>query len=164
MKGLIYSGLGLAALWLQLALVPLISLAGYKPNLLLVVLLVLVLRWTDPWSFCFAALVGLGHDAFSHGVLGVYGISFFLVSFLARFASTSLFDKSTGFVMLAVMALSLAEGLISVTLFQILDSSVPWWAWMFGEVLPVAVYNGLLAPLIWLAVSPLNQRLSTVEI
>lgn len=159
MKVLIFTGIGISALWLQLSLAPMIAVGGIKPNFMMIVLLVLGLRLVEPWLFIYAALSGLAHDAFSHGILGVYGISYFLVYFAARFAGMSIFDNSLGFIVLGVLSLSFMEGLFSVSLFQFLDGSVPWWGWMIGTVLPTAFYNALLAPLAWVALSRLERVL-----
>lgn len=149
MRMLAYFGIGVSALWMQLALAPMLAIAGFKPNLLLVVVLVIGLRWFEPWLFIYAALTGLAHDSFSHGILGVYALSFFLVFFAARYAGLSIFDNSLLFTVLGVLGLSLMEGLISVTVFEYLDPSLPWWEWVLGKVIPGALFNSLLTPPIW---------------
>ena len=53
MKFLIYAGIGIATLWLQLTLAPLVALFGMKANLLLLTVLVIGLRWSDPWYFLY---------------------------------------------------------------------------------------------------------------
>ncbi len=151
MKPLAYVGIGLVALWLQVALGPYAELGGIKPNLPLVTVVLLGLRWMDPWLFVYAAAMGLAVDVFSHGVLGIYGISFFAVSFLARLAGTSLYENNVLFTALFVAGLSLAEGMIAVSLFKALDSGISWWSWVLGDVLPQAVYHAVLAvPVSWL--------------
>ena len=89
MRLLALSAVGLAALWLQLSLAPLIAVAGFKPNLILVFMLVIGLRRAGPWLFIYATLSGLAHDVFSHGLPGVYAVSFFLVFFARRSAGVS---------------------------------------------------------------------------
>ncbi len=144
------------ALWLQLSLAPLISIAGIKPNLILVFMLVITLRWMGPWLFIYAALSGLAHDAFSHGLLGVYALSFFLVFFAARYAGMSVFEKNVGVAMVGVFILSMVEGLVSVSIFEYLDPSVPWWEWMLGKIAPGSVFNALLTPPVWIMLSRLE--------
>lgn len=156
MRPLALTGVGLGALWLQLSLSPLIAIAGFKPNLILVFMLVISLRWAGPWLFIYAALSGLAQDAFSHGLLGVYAFSFFLVFFPARQAGITVFEKNQIYAVVGVFILTLAEGLISVSVFEYLDPSVPWWNWMLGKVAPGAVFNSVLTPPVWYLLSRLE--------
>lgn len=157
MKILFYTGIGITALWLQLTVVPLVELGGNKPNLPLITVLVMGIYWLEPWVFIYGALCGLALDVFSHGVLGIYALSYFGVSFLSRYAGISIYDNNILFGSLAVAGLSFVEGLASVTLFQTLDAGIPWWRWVFLHALPGAIYNGLAAPLVFLAFKRLGR-------
>ena len=72
----------MVALGLQVTIAPSLSLWGQKPNLALIILLLLGFRWMDPWLFILGAAMGLAVDVFSHGILGVYGISFLMWVFI----------------------------------------------------------------------------------
>ena len=146
MKGWIFLGLGIASLWLQLTVAPLASLFGVKPNLVLLTVVLAGLRWQDPWLFVYGALTGLGMDVFSHGNLGVYGTTFLLVSLLTLYTARSVYENNLWFTMLAVAGLTLAEGVMAITIFEILDPRTQWWDWLFKGAVPLAVYHGLLAP------------------
>lgn len=145
MKGWIFLGLGLASLWLQLSVAPLASVFGVKPNLVLMTVILAGLRWQHPWLFVYGALTGLGMDVFSHGVLGVYGITYLLISLLTLYTARSVYENNLWFTMLAVGGLTLAEGLMAITIFEVLDVRSPWWDWLFWRVVPLAFYHGLLA-------------------
>jgi len=157
MKFLAFTGIGIVSLWLQLTVAPLMALFGYKPNLLLLSVVVIGLRWLEPWLFLYAACAGLALDTFTHGVLGVYALSFFAVSFLSRLIGVSVYENSLLLGMGAVFASSLVEGLASVTLFDWLDETVPWWHWMLADVVPTAVVNALWSPLVFYALSRLER-------
>jgi rod shape-determining protein MreD len=159
MKLLFYFVLGLAFLWLQLTLAPLLEVGWIKPNLALLSVVVTGVRWMDPWLFLYAAPLGLAQDALSHGVLGVYGTSFFFISFAARLMGASIYEHNLLFSVLGVLALCLAEGLMSVTFLHLLDAGVPWWAWILERALPEAVYNALLAPVLFYGLRRLERRL-----
>ena len=79
MKVWVFLAIGVATLWLQLTVAPYLALFGLKPNLMLLAVLLLALRRQEPWMFVYAAVAGLALDVFSHGIIGVYGPSFFLV-------------------------------------------------------------------------------------
>jgi len=159
MKLLAYVGIGVVALWLQVTLAPYVSVGGIKPNLPLVTVLVLGLRWMDPWLFVYGAITGLAVDVFSHGVLGVYASSFFAVSFLARVAGNALYENNPLFTALLTAGLTLVEGGIAVSLFKLHDPGVSWWAWMLADVLPQAVYHAVLAVPVWWVIGRLERRL-----
>ena len=150
MKRWLYLGIGIGALWIQLTVFSWLSVFGLKPNLLLLTVLVLGLRWMEPWLFVYAALAGLALDVFSHGVLGIYGLSMFLTAFAALYVGNAMYENSLWFIVSAVAGLSLFEGVVSVSIFEMLDPNVPWWNWLLTRSLPVSVYHGFLAPfLLW---------------
>ena len=163
MKFLIYAGIGIATLWLQLTLAPLVALFGMKANLLLLTVLVIGLRWSDPWYFLYGAIAGLAADVFSHGVLGIYGTSYFLVALLARLTGVSVYENSLLFGLVGVFGLSLAEGLISLSLLELLDSTVPWWAWLLTTAILNAAFNSLWSPLAFFALGRLEHLMKTAE-
>ncbi len=162
MKLLLYVVLGLLGVWLQITLAPSLAIFGIKPNLALLTLLAAGVRWREPWLFIYAALVGLALDALTHGALGVYGISFFVTAIVARQAGGSIYENNAFTGILAVAALSVLQGLISTTLFYVLDAGVPWWRWTMLRVLPEAFYNALLAPLALLALERV-ERVARVQ-
>lgn len=163
MKVLVYAAIGIATLWLQLTVAPLVAIFGYKPNLLLLSVIVIGLRWLEPWLFLYAVVAGLALDVFSHGVLGIYAISFYAMSFLARFVGLSVYENSLLVGVVAVGGISLVEGFVSVTLFEMLDGGVPWWGWMGAQVLPGAFINALWSPLVFYALGRLERRLRLSE-
>jgi len=163
MKALFYTGIGIAALWLQLTVAPLIEVGGVKVNLPLITMLVMGVYWLEPWVFVYGALSGLAMDVFSHGIVGIYALSFFGVSFLSRYAGMSLYENNILFGSIAVAGLSFVEGVVSITLLHTLDAGIPWWRWIFFHALPGALYNGLFAPLVFLVMIRLGRRFRAGE-
>jgi rod shape-determining protein MreD len=150
MRLLIHVGIWLAGVWLQASVAPAAALWGYRPNLLLLTLLVLVLRWPSPWLFVYGALAGLAMDSFTHGVLGIYGLSFFATAIAARIAAGFVYDNSTGSALLVVLAMAWFEGTVAITIFEVMDPATPWWRWWFTRVIPPAFYTALCCPpLLW---------------
>ena len=134
---------GVAAFWLQITIVPWLAPFDVKPNLLLVTVFVLALRWVHPWMFVYAALAGISQDAFSHGILGVYGLSFLAAAAMANLTGKLVFDQNILFTSLVVIGLSVLEGLISLMILDISGSRVAWVSWLFGRVLPQSLLQGL---------------------
>ncbi len=164
MKPWIYLAMGVGSLWLQLTVVPFAAVSGVKPNLMLLVVLLIALRWQEPWLFVFAAAGGLALDVFSHGVVGVYGISYFLISLLALYAGRSVYENNLWFTMGAVAGLTLLEGAIALAIFEVLDQATPWWSWLLRRVVPQAVYHGLLAPFLLYGLVRLERALKLTDI
>jgi rod shape-determining protein MreD len=159
MKVLIHVLIGVLGLWLQATVAPLIAVGGIRPNLLLVILLVLVLRWPSPWLFVFGALAGLALDSFSSGLLGVYAISFFAISVAARTAGGAIYENNLVSNVAVVFALTVLHGALALGLFKFLDPGVHWWWWMTTRVVPEALYNAVLAPLFFWAHDRLERHL-----
>jgi rod shape-determining protein MreD len=159
MKALVYAGLAFLSLGLQITVIPNLSIWGIRPDIVLVTLLAVTLRWRDTFIFVYAAALGVALDSFSHGLLGVYGISFFAVTFAARLAGAAMYEDNILSATLAVFGLSLIEGLGFVSIYKVLDKQVGWWSWMFFRVLPGSFYNAVCAPIVFLALAKLERWL-----
>ena len=61
---------------------------------------------------------------------------------------------------LIVVGLSIIEGMIALTLLNILSSEALWWSWFFGRVIPQAFYHGALTPLFLFGLNRLERRLT----
>ena len=138
---------GLVLMVGQVTLAADIALFGIKPNLLLFSVAIFSLRVENPWLFIYAALVGLGADVFSHGLLGVHALAFMGVYFLGRVMRASLYANTPFLILTLVMGLSFASSLFSSTLLWILDSDVPWLSWVFLKGVPAAIYTSIFTPL-----------------
>jgi rod shape-determining protein MreD len=157
MKGVLYAGLALLALGLQITVVPNLSLWGVRPDVVLVTVLALTIRWRDTFVFVYAAGLGVALDSFTHGVLGVSGISFFAAAIAARLVGGAMYEDNILSSSIAVFALSLLEGVVFVTIFRMLDRHVPWWSWTLTGVLPGAFYNALIAPAVFAGLARLER-------
>ncbi|MFI5399551.1 MAG: rod shape-determining protein MreD [SAR324 cluster bacterium] len=157
MKALLYAGLALLALGLQITVVPDLALWGIRPDVVLVTVLAVTIRWRDRFVFVYAAALGVALDSFTHGVLGVSGISFFAAAVGARLVGGAMYGDNIVSSSIAVFALSLAEGIVFVTLFRILDPQVPWGSWTLTRVMPEAFYNALIAPAVFTGLARLER-------
>jgi len=160
MKALLYAGLALLTLWLQITVVPSLAVWGVRPNLVLVTLLAVALRWRDTFVFAYAALLGVALDSFTHGVLGAYGLSFFAAALAARLAGGAMYEDNLLLGAVAVFGLCLLEGAVFAGVFRVLDRQIPWWNWIFTRVLPGSLYNALLAPLVLMGLMRLERWLA----
>jgi len=157
MKGVLYAGLALLALGLQITVVPDLSIWGIRPDVVLVTVLAVTIRWRDKFVFVYAAALGVALDSFTHGVLGVSGMSFFAAAIAAQLVGGALYGDSLVSFSTAVFALSLLEGIVFVVIFRALDSQVPWGSWLLTRVVPEAFYNALIAPAVFIGIARLER-------
>lgn len=151
MKYLTLALMGAALLWIHVTITPTISLWGYHPNLFLVGLGIVAMRWMNPWVLLFAVAGGLVQDAFSHGIMGVYALSYLITAILAHQIGRYLYENSTLLSMAGILGITLIEGLTAIIILKFLETDVPGFRWFFTRSLPVAFYNALLTPVILFA-------------
>lgn len=155
---------GLAAFWLQVTVVPHLSVFDVRPDLLLLTVILLGIRWVHPGLYLYAAVVGLAQDSFSHGLLGVYGISYLATAGLANLVGLSIYEQHALFVVGAVFALTVAHGLAALTVLQTIGSQTAWLSWFFGAAMLQALYHALLTPLLLASLRRAQRHLRGVPL
>ena len=158
MKPLAYLFIGLISFWLQLTLAQWISWGGFKPNFPLLTSLLLSFSGVSPWNLLYAATMGLAQDALSHGMLGVYGLSFTLTSLAVRMLAANLFSYQVYTLMLTIWIFAMLENLLSWILLQFSPYRPALTSWLLTGM-QVAVYTALLAVLINKLLRGLLRRL-----
>ena len=97
-------------------------------------------------------MAGLICDALSHGIMGLYAISFFVTLLLARLLNKLFYANTFFTVSLAVLSMSVFEGWISISILGMLGTEINQTSLVFSTVLPLSVLHGLGAPVILLGV------------
>ncbi len=159
MRALVHGVIGVLGLWLQSTVAPSIAIGHIRPNLMLLTLVVLVLRWPSPWLVFYGALAGLALDSFSHGMLGVYAITFLLITVATRMSANAIYENNLLSSVLVVLAMTVLHGALALLIFKVLDTTTHWWWWMLTRVIPEGLYTAALAPLFFLAHDRLERRL-----
>jgi rod shape-determining protein MreD len=143
----------LVAAVLQAGLAPYISIGGVSPNFLLLVVVTIALV-SGPASGASAGLAsGLIFDLLGTGPVGPMALVLTVTGYLAGLLHEQMFAEGwlQPLTVLAVAALGteIAYGLI----LGLLGEGAPFWTSFFSKMLPAAVYNTVLALLIypWLA-------------
>lgn len=144
MKPRVYLVLFLLIIPFQASLFEPLSLAGIKPDLSLAALYIIGLL-VGPGE---AALVGIGSglllDIGSASLIGITGISRGLVGLSASLLGTRVLDLSSPSNGIFLAAFSLVEGICIAFFMQLFYGSVPFFSLVAGQVLPQAIYTGLL--------------------
>ena len=141
-------GLMLVGAWLNIVLNSYVQLGSLKINWILIIMLVLTLRHSTHLIPFLGILAGLICDALSHGIMGLYAISFFVTLLLAGLLNKLFYANTLLTVSLAVLSMSIFEGWISISILGMLGTDINKSSLMFLTVLPLSVLHGLVAPLI----------------
>ena len=145
-------GLMLTGALLNIVLNSYVQLGSLKINWILIIMLVLTFRHPTHLIPFLGILAGLICDALSHGIMGLYAISFFVTLLLARLLNKLFYANTFFTVSIAVLSMSVFEGWISISILGMLGTEINQSSLVLSKVLPLSVLHGLGAPLILLGI------------
>ena len=145
-------GLMLIGAWLNIVLNSYVQLGSLKINWILIIMLVLTFRHSTHLIPFLGILAGLTCDALSHGIMGLYAISFFITLLIARLLNKLFYSNTLLTVSLAVLSMSVVEGWISISILGMLGTEINQTSLVLSTVLPLSVLHGLGAPVILIGV------------
>ncbi len=145
-------GLMLTGALLNIVLNSYVQLGSLKINWILIIMLVLTFSHSINLIPFLGCLAGLICDALSHGIMGLYAISFFVTLLLARLLNKLFYANTFFTVSLAVLSMSVFEGWISISILGMLGTEINQTSLVLSTVLPLSVLHGLGAPVILLGV------------
>ncbi|MDP6294446.1 MAG: rod shape-determining protein MreD [SAR324 cluster bacterium] len=141
-------GLMLIGVWLNIVFNNYIQIGGLKINWILIFMVILAFRHSKLVIRYVGILAGLVMDALSHGIMGLYGTSFFLTLLLISHLN-KLFYANTFFgVSLAVLIMSIFEGWISLSILGMFEPGFELSSHLLALTLPLALLQGLMTPII----------------
>ena len=141
-------GLMLIGVWLNIVFNNYIQIGGLKINWILIFMVILAFRHSKLVIRYVGILAGLVMDALSHGIMGLYGTSFFLTLLLISHLN-KLFYANTFFgVSLAVLIMSIFEGWISLSILGMFEPGFELSIHLLALTLPLALLQGLMTPII----------------
>jgi len=141
-------GLMLIGVWLNIVFNNYVQIGGLKINWILIFMVILAFRHSKLVIRYVGILAGLMMDALSHGIMGLYGTSFFLTLLLISHLN-KLFYANTFFgVSLAVLIMSIFEGWISLSILGMFEPGFELSSHLLALTLPLALLQGLMTPII----------------
>ena len=149
---LLVVGLMLIGAWLNIVLNSYVQLGSLKINWILIIMLILAFRHSIHLIPFLGILAGLICDALSHGIMGLYAISFFVTLLIARLLNKLFFANTFYTISLAVLSMSVFEGWISISILGMLGTEINQSSLVLSKVLPLSVLHGLGAPVILLGI------------
>ena len=135
-------------LWLNIVFNHYVQIVGLKINWILIFLLIQTFRQLNLGIAFFGILAGLILDALSHGIMGLYGTSFFLTLLITTQIKKVFFANTFTSISLAVFSMSIIEGLISSSILSIFEPELEISDLMLSETLPLSLLQGLITPVI----------------
>ena len=135
-------------LWLNIVFNHYVQIVGLKINWILIFLLIQTFRQLNLGIAFFGILAGLILDALSHGIMGLYGTSFFLTLLITTQIKKVFFANTFTSISLAVFSMSIIEGLISSSILSIFEPELEISDLMLSATLPLSLLQGLITPVI----------------
>ncbi|MBT3215709.1 MAG: rod shape-determining protein MreD [Deltaproteobacteria bacterium] len=141
-------GLMLIGLWLNIVFNTYVQIGGLKINWILMFMLILTFRHSKLVIAFVGILAGLMMDALSHGIMGLYGTSFFLTLLLISQVNKLFYANTFFAISLAVFSMSIFEGWISLSILDMFEPGLELSSKMLTSTLPLALLQGLITPII----------------
>ena len=135
-------------LWLNIVFNHYVQIVGLKINWILIFLLIQTFRQLNLGIAFFGILAGLILDALSHGIMGLYGTSFFLTLLITTQIKKVFFANTFTSISLAVFSMSIIEGLISSSILSIFEPELEISNLMLSATLPLSLLQGVITPVI----------------
>ena len=135
-------------LWLNIVFNHYVQIVGLKINWILIFLLIQTFRQLNLGIAFFGIVAGLILDALSHGIMGLYGTSFFLTLLITTQIKKVFFANTFTSISLAVFSMSIIEGLISCSILSIFEPELEISNLMLSATLPLSLLQGVITPVI----------------
>lgn len=144
MKPWVYLAILLLIIPVQASLLDVVSIAGIKPDLALVLIYIIGLVAGPGEAVVAGIAVGLAQDIGSAGVVGLNGFTRGLVGLGAGFLGRRVLDIASPMNAIFLAAFSLMEGLLVALFIQTFYGAVPFFSLLGMRLIPQALYTGLL--------------------
>ena len=137
----------------QSILVALLGFSSVQPDLGLILLYFIGLVYGETHGIFFGLSVGFFMDLFSGGPLGTHLVSKTLLGWACGMFGKRLLQVDAFFTLGAVFCLAVLNGLISFLVLSLIQGGWEFWASVRWVILPEAVYDALLATVLFLLIS-----------
>lgn len=145
---LLLTCLVVAALVIQVSLLPVFIRPAFKPDLLLVIMVFIALRSTFETGAPLAWIFGMLDDVFSGMYLGLNAAAFLISFFVIRSISDRLYADSAILFILTVAGVTVAGFTINLLLLVMFTASPGIAYSMFSDILPRLLVNAFVASLV----------------
>lgn len=148
----------------QTTLSPCLAILGVQPNLMLLVILCWSLLRGAKEGMLWAFGGGVFLDVLCAAPFGTSTLSLLLVSFLSSLGQVTIFRSSLSPPLVVSFFGSLLHDLLFLTILQLMGWAVDWPTSLWRLMLPAAVLNTALMPLVYVLLRWLHQRTTEAEL
>ncbi|MEW5800783.1 MAG: rod shape-determining protein MreD [bacterium] len=148
----------LASVFFQSTSFDILVISGVKPDLVLIVVCYISLRWEEEVGTCLGFLLGFLQDVLSVGILGLNALTKTLFGFMCKKAERRLNTKNPIVQMLLIFIFSLLEGTFFLFILQVFHLHRGIHETILELVLPEAFYNMLLTPVLFWTINQLHRK------
>lgn len=134
--------------WMNIVFNNYFQIVGLKINWLLLLMLVLSFRFSNllfPFVSIFAGIIC---DALSHGIMGIYGSSFFLTILLVSQVKKVFYSNTFLSISIAVVGMSIFEGWLSIFILGLFQPELQQSSLIITKIIPISIIHGFLTPII----------------
>ncbi len=146
---------------LQTTLVPHISLWGAKPNLQLLVVIAWTLIGGSQEGLWWALIGGLWLDLLGGTPFGASALALLVSSYLVGVGASTIFRERLVIRILSGLTAGLVYGLVLLILLALTGRPTTWSVTFFRVIVPDAIYNALLLPVVYVIMLALGRRAAT---
>ncbi len=137
------------ALVLQVGVAPHLAISGVVPNLFLLVVITLAMLEGRSAGAAAGFAAGLLFDLLGTGPVGAAALVFSVTGYIAGSLSEHMFAESWLMPVTVVFVASLSAELAYALVLTVLGAGSPFWSAFASVILPAAVYNSVLALLVY---------------
>ena len=145
---LLFACLVLASIIIQVSLLPVFVLPSFKPDLLLIIMVFLALRWPFETGAPLAWLLGMFDDIFSGLYLGLNAATVLISFFVIKGVSDRLYADSAILFVLTVVGVTFASFTLNLLLVVMFTSSPGIAYSMFSDIFPRLLVNAFVASIV----------------
>ena len=143
------TGFMIISAWMNIVFNNYVQFLGIKINWLLVFSIVLSFRFSKLTLSIVGILAGLICDAHSHGIMGLYGFSFFLTTLIVIQIKNILYSNNFFAIGLIVSTMTIIEAWISLTILGWFEPEINKTSLMFNSIFILAILHGFITPIIF---------------
>ena len=149
----------LLAAIVQVTLLPLISIAGYKIDLALVLVVTQALVGTPGTASQWGFIVGLFLDLASGLPFGIHALTLTVIGVLMDLGEAAFFRGNVLAPPIAVLSATLFYNILILAILALIGWSINWGDYVFRIILPSAILNTAAMPLAYFPLQWLQRRI-----
>ncbi len=134
--------------WMNLVINNYFQIVDLKINWVLIFTLVLAFRYSRIFLPFIGIIAGLICDAHSHGIMGLYGASFFLTLLMVNQIKKVFYSNTLFSICLAISVLTFFESLTSLFILGLFETDLEQTSLIISTSLMLAIIHGFITPVI----------------